>query len=159
MVQTPTVTCLGAWEPQFAAPPGCPWLGVRLGGSFPLSKWGEVGWKITLWYDPTVCYGKSPYFQGSSSMAIFFNCFLYVYFSANPLPTGFLLTSGMSSGSGPHRAPCLVGPACLSGNESTALQILHADATLGALHALGSGTWWMDNESWVVSNLGAIINL
>ena len=32
----------------------------------------------------------------------------------------------------------LVGPASLSGNESTTLEILHADATLGALHALAA---------------------
>ena len=32
----------------------------------------------------------------------------------------------------------LVGPAGLSGNESTTLEILHTDATLGALHALRS---------------------
>ena len=32
----------------------------------------------------------------------------------------------------------LVGPAGLSGNESTTLEILHADATLGALHALAA---------------------
>ena len=41
----------------------------------------------------------------------------------------------------------LVGPAGLSGNESTTLEILHADATLGALHALAA----RDSRKYVLS--------
>ena len=44
----------------------------------------------------------------------------------------------------------LVGPAGLSGNKSTSLEILNTDATLGALHALSSVfvAW----TAWIMSS-------